>query len=120
MAWACFGDGEASHVVDHMSQENRQDFSEGNLQYVTRSVNAQRSGHFYRTGQTPWVQEVVEVLEEDEVVVIEGEEEDHTPGDDSAAAVVAVTPAAGPQRGRDRQGSIWEYFRPVKKRRGSE
>jgi len=107
-------------VVDHVRQDNKQDFSEGNLEYVTRSVNLQRSGHFYRTGQTPWVED--EVVEEVEVVVIEGEEEDHTP---SAGAVVAVTPAAGrelgessAQRGgRPRQGSILKYLKPVKKLR---
>ena len=42
MAWACYGDRSSEHVVDHRCQVNKQNFAEGNLEYVTRGENARR------------------------------------------------------------------------------
>ena len=97
MAWACLGDGDASLVVDHVSQNNRQDFSEKNLEYVTRSVNLQRHRDFARTGQLPAVTAVAAAAADED----QDEDQDEQEGDD----VVTATPAAGRQLGEPRSSS---------------
>ena len=42
MAWACYGDRSSEHVVDHRCQVNKQNFAEGNLEYVTQGENQRR------------------------------------------------------------------------------
>ena len=50
MGWTCFGDRPEGIVTDQTCQDNKQDFSEKNLEYVSRSVNAQRHHDFVRRG----------------------------------------------------------------------
>jgi hypothetical protein len=42
MARLTIGKRPDRHVIDHVGQDNKEDFSEVNLEYVTRSVNASR------------------------------------------------------------------------------
>ena len=50
MGWACFGDRQKDLVTDHKGQDNKQDFSEKNLEYVSRSVTSQRHQTLWGTG----------------------------------------------------------------------
>ena len=98
MAWACLGDRPSNRVTDHKSQNNRLDFSEGNLEYVTRSVNAQRHHDFVRASRAAAVEAAAVV------------EEDNAGADNGDAAASAAK----------RQGSITSFFKPLKKQKVAE
>ena len=46
LGWACCGDRPEGLVNHHRGQDNKQEFSEKNLEYVSQSVNSQRSSDF--------------------------------------------------------------------------
>ena len=50
MGWACFGDRQKDLVTDHNGQDNKQAFSEKNLEYVSRSVTSRRHQTLWGTG----------------------------------------------------------------------
>ena len=123
MGWACFGEA-FGRVLDHKCQNNKQDFSEKNLRYVTQSDNMKLHYAYKRDGG-----DVIEA--EEEVVVEEVVVEDNA--DNGAVSDDAAPPAASPSR-RERGGSnplrargsergqrsITEFFKSAKRPRVSE
>ena len=86
MAWACYGDRSSEHVVDHRCQVNKQNFAEGNLEYVTRGENLRRHHAHVRENKARGNMANVDVV-------------DLTGGDD--ASVDASSGPSVPQRKRN-------------------
>ena len=111
MAWACYGDRSSEHVVDHRCQVNKQNFAEGNLEYVTQGENQRRHHAHVRENKASVARENVAKVAKVDVVDLTGALDvatdtpdgvdvvDLTGGDD--ASVDASSGPSVPQRKRN-------------------
>ena len=72
MARACYGDRSSEHVVDHRCQVNKQNFAEGNLEYVTHGENQRRHHAHVRENKASVARENVAKVANVDVVDLTG------------------------------------------------